>query len=535
MASGEVSIIVSAKDGVTRVLAGIEGSFRNFGKALSGTMGQLGLGLGIVGAVNAAKNLVNSLDAIGDAADNLGVTTDAFQALQGVASTTGNSFENVVRALEMVKKAQAEAGSDTKLQENLKALGVSVEKFRAMKPEDALALLGKGFAEAADGTRAYSAVSDIFGSKVGPKMVAMLRQIAGDGLDPVIAKMRELGQVQDEVIIKQASEISDKATMSWKKWGVAVAQAISDVADAIGQFSAFGKENPLGAALAVLSPKQWGDAMETAKMKREGTIAELATPSEVAANKAAAAATDPAYQRSIDAANERLALKDKQAKDKDAIQKDVAKFAAEEQKIADKKKEEDRRASQQLEEDIATANARIGDNLTEMYAEQERIKKESADAAKAQQEQAKQNAQEAFRLQQRMIIDRADEKIARAQKNIDGIAETKAERKAQRMAEAQERNDERRAQRLHEKIERNQRFDAPGGPRDPYKGLSATDRAWAKKRDQEHAKSIAEAQKKAAEDALKKQEQEWQKARLKEISDNTLNTSNRIDAVMRAS
>lgn len=204
MATGEVSIMVRAQDGATRVLAGIDAQFRSFASGLKGLAGSLGVGIGFGAAVAGAKALVSELGNIADSAEQVGISTDSWQALRYAATQTGQSMEKVEQALIKVQSAQANVGSDKKLQDAFRALNIDVARFVSLKPDDALAVLGQALNGATDKTEAFSAVTDIFGEKVGPRMMSMLKQIAGEGFDPFIAKAIEAGQVSSKAAIEFA-------------------------------------------------------------------------------------------------------------------------------------------------------------------------------------------------------------------------------------------------------------------------------------------------------------------------------------------
>jgi hypothetical protein len=209
MASGEVSIRVTAKDGATRVLAGIESRLKSFSSGVRSIGASLIGGFGIGAAVSAVSGLVRRLDDIGDAAANLDVTTDVFQALQAVGRQTNNAFGDVQKTFEKVRKAQSDIGSDKRLQSLFEKLNIDAGAFRQLKTEDAMSVLGKAVSESTNQFDALNVVTEIFGDKIGPKLVAMLRSVAGDGFDPVIARAKATGQIVSRTAIDWASTWAD--------------------------------------------------------------------------------------------------------------------------------------------------------------------------------------------------------------------------------------------------------------------------------------------------------------------------------------
>lgn len=207
------------------------------------------------------KNIVNTVGGLGELADQLGVSTDALQALQAAAIQSGVGAEQLEAGIMKLARTVGDAvqGSDD-----------AIDRFRQ---------LGVGLLDASGKTRDVSAVFqdvavaisgiedpavraqmqfELFG-KTGQRLSVMLKEIAQEGLDPMTARMKEAGAVADESIIKRFDEISDRAAMAWKQLVVFAANAIdaivsvgvkaSEAAQKVGRF--FGLfEKPLDQQLA---------------------------------------------------------------------------------------------------------------------------------------------------------------------------------------------------------------------------------------------------------------------------------------------
>lgn len=207
------------------------------------------------------KNIVNTVGGLGELSDQLGISTDALQALQAAAIQSGVGAEQLEAGIMKLARTVGDAvqGSDD-----------AIDRFRQ---------LGVGLLDASGKTRdvsaifqdvavAISAIEDpavraqmqfeLFG-KTGQRLSVMLKEIAQEGLDPMTARMKEAGAVADESIIKRFDEISDRAALAWKQLVVFAANAIdaivsvgvkaSEAAQKVGRF--FGLfEKPLDQQLS---------------------------------------------------------------------------------------------------------------------------------------------------------------------------------------------------------------------------------------------------------------------------------------------
>lgn len=211
-------------DGAVAKTKGFQSQVSGVGRSISSALGSIGIGVGIGAAVTGLKNLVKSLGDIADKADNIGVSTDVFQALQFAATDTGVQME---RLEQMLIKARAALGKldDSAVVEAFSALGLSVSDLSSMAPEDVLARIGRGLSTTKDEQVGFNAVTTIFGERIGPRVLSTLKTIAGDGLDSYIAKAKDAGAVTSEMAINMADAWDasiQKMKMSWKAFAAEV-------------------------------------------------------------------------------------------------------------------------------------------------------------------------------------------------------------------------------------------------------------------------------------------------------------------------
>lgn len=191
----------------------IEDKFDKMNPAMSGLRRAFfAVGSAIIGAgiISKFKGMVDELSKVNDLAQRAQVSTDFIQALGFAVSQAGGSMEDAARAAQRFGKELGEVGTqDNYLTRLLKANGVDVKRI-AGDSAAAFDAYSKIVANARNPQEALNMVSQVFGDKVGPKMLSTLQQVASVGLPAFIEQMREAGHVLDESIIKKGDQIGDQ-------------------------------------------------------------------------------------------------------------------------------------------------------------------------------------------------------------------------------------------------------------------------------------------------------------------------------------
>lgn len=199
IAERQVKSIESKFDKMNPGMAGLRRAFFAVGSAVVGA-----------GIISKFKSMVDGLGKINDLAERAQVSTDFIQALGFSVSQAGGSMEDAARAAQRFGKELGEVGTqDNYLTRLLKANGVDVKRI-AGDSAAAFDAYAKIVANARNPQEALNMVSQVFGDKVGPKMLTTIQQIAKVGLPAFIEQMREAGHVLEEGIIKKGDQISDQ-------------------------------------------------------------------------------------------------------------------------------------------------------------------------------------------------------------------------------------------------------------------------------------------------------------------------------------
>lgn len=263
-------------------ITGIKGMQRETEAWAKGQLNQLKgqiAGAFSVGAVIAfGKSIVDCAKDLQDQADTLNVTTDSLQAFQKVARENGSDQDKLATALTKTQTAQMEllAGTD-KMVAAFGALGIKAKDVEGLGTDEVFALIGQKVYEADDQTAAFNATTDILGSKLAGNLIPTLKAVGEDGLQTVIDKAKESGEVLSADVIAKIDMFGDRLEALAKKakvLAVDVADTVSAQAEGILSFWA--------AWIA-------GDDLDTAAAKSQKAINDVYETQDLAVQKAVAA------------------------------------------------------------------------------------------------------------------------------------------------------------------------------------------------------------------------------------------------------
>lgn len=174
-----------------------------------------------------AKGAVDLAGSLVDTSQNLGINVVALQALEAQHKRNGVSQEQLLTALEKTKSAVIDAANgDAKAAAALDKLGLSARTLIGLPLEQQYEAIAAGAAKAANQNEAFNAVSDIFGSKVGPKLMGSLRELADQGLPAVMKSAQAAGHIMSQETVAALDRAGDAIDDFKKRATIAVGQII---------------------------------------------------------------------------------------------------------------------------------------------------------------------------------------------------------------------------------------------------------------------------------------------------------------------
>lgn len=171
-----------------------KGDASSFQSSIKKIGGVLAAAFSVSAIVGFGKSLVSWASNVSEAAQNAGILTSEMMALNEVGLKGGIGVDEMRRMLSVlqVELSSAAEGTETS-RKKFEALGLDIIKLSGMNPAQMFEEVAR--AAVATGTP-LEAIAEIFGTKLGPKAVAMMRDLAENGIG---ALYDEAGRAADAV------------------------------------------------------------------------------------------------------------------------------------------------------------------------------------------------------------------------------------------------------------------------------------------------------------------------------------------------
>lgn len=176
--------------------------------ALSTVGGALGVGLSVGAAVAFGKSIVDLGSQITDLSSVADMSARNFQTLSVLAGDSGVKMEEVAKASETMRQRLQDAKDNASdpLNASLRKLGLSAQGLSGLDTDQKWQVIAEKLTKAKDQQQAMNIASEIFGTKIGPKLRAALTEVAG-GLDDASKGMD--GLILSDVQLKRLDDFGD--------------------------------------------------------------------------------------------------------------------------------------------------------------------------------------------------------------------------------------------------------------------------------------------------------------------------------------
>ena len=235
-------------DGALEVKQGL----RDVGEAGSREMGKLAQGAQVaqrafsllgpvlagisVGALAAfTKNAIDTVGGLGELADQVGVSTDALQALSLASTQAGISGEELQRGLAALTRRIADAAAGEQTAEQAFArLGIAFRNTegQARPTESVLVDIAERLREFENPAERAAVVTSMFGDRIGQKLIPLLSQ-GREGLVAMTAEAIRFGTIASPELIAKADEAADKVAALSASFSAFANNMVANVAPAI--------------------------------------------------------------------------------------------------------------------------------------------------------------------------------------------------------------------------------------------------------------------------------------------------------------
>ncbi len=194
--------------------------FKGVGSTMLGDMKRLAIGAGVAAGAIAAvggsifaltKDFVDWADDIGDAAEALGMSTQALQTWQFAAATVGVGGDKMTASIARFSKAISEGGTATV--DTMSKLGVNAARLKKLGLDEQLEIVAEAFKDYKGADKAALAMK-LFG-KSGYQLAGILAK-GKKGLD----EFREAGEKTGAVLNDDAAKAAGDAASALDMFGI---------------------------------------------------------------------------------------------------------------------------------------------------------------------------------------------------------------------------------------------------------------------------------------------------------------------------
>jgi len=162
-----------------------------------------------------------------DLALQSGLTTDEYQALELAMIRAGVSGEKMRTAMSRINITMGQAQRGMKTYIDLYAeMGISQEEIARSSPAEILQKIAEAMTNAERGSSAYGAALELLGSRSAAQLTEVMEQLANEGLQSMIDKGKEAGEIIDQELIKQLDQLEDQIQITQRQLTLSLGTAL---------------------------------------------------------------------------------------------------------------------------------------------------------------------------------------------------------------------------------------------------------------------------------------------------------------------
>jgi hypothetical protein len=196
---------------------------------------KLGAGVAVAAFVALSKGAIDLAGRLSDTSTNIGINVEALQALEAQHKRNGVPAEQLTKALEKLREASQKAREgDEKTIETFRKLGITWTEIAAMPLEQKYERIARAVRSSQDPAAAYNAVCELFGAKIGPKMMGSLNELATVGFPKLSAEAKKAGDVLSAETIAQLDKAGDAIDDFKRRAQIAVGNILVNFSSADG-------------------------------------------------------------------------------------------------------------------------------------------------------------------------------------------------------------------------------------------------------------------------------------------------------------
>lgn len=175
--------------------------------------GAFGVAVGVGALVSLARAAADGADALQEAAESVGATSEELAGLSGLARLNGVDFNSFTQTLGIFSRKLTDLRSGVPAAvSDFKKLNLTAKAFDGKGVAESITLVAERIAALPDGTNKAGLAIDLLGRK-GRALVPFLNALGNVGLEGTIENARKLGLVLDDEVIAAAGRVSDELSI----------------------------------------------------------------------------------------------------------------------------------------------------------------------------------------------------------------------------------------------------------------------------------------------------------------------------------
>lgn len=218
MAQINVKAVLDSKafsSAIDRMESKVQGFSTKIGSIKSTLSAAFAVG-GIMRMVGAAAKAADEIDNLAQQTD---LSVEALQALRVMADEAGISFDTMRPTINFLRRAIASAlsGND-KLIESFSKLGITFGELKSLRTEQILNLVAKRMAESGGSAETNAEAVKVLGAE-STRLNNLLIQLGDEGLQNVIDRMTEMGQISSKEVIQSLDRFEESSSRLGRRLG----------------------------------------------------------------------------------------------------------------------------------------------------------------------------------------------------------------------------------------------------------------------------------------------------------------------------
>ncbi|MCC6579866.1 MAG: hypothetical protein IT440_05445 [Phycisphaeraceae bacterium] len=226
---------------LVRGLSAAQKRLKAFGEGVANLGQKLAtVSVAVAGSLLAStKAFISMGDAMAKASDRTGIAVETLSELTFAAEMSGANLETFENGIRRMQRTVVDAADGTQTAvDALAMLGLTVENFRGLSPDELFKLIADRLAAIPDPTKRAAAAMEIFG-RGGAELLPMMKDGA-KGIEALQKQARALGLTLSTQAARDAEKFGDTMDLVWKvvkraafAIGAALAPMLTRVAEAV--------------------------------------------------------------------------------------------------------------------------------------------------------------------------------------------------------------------------------------------------------------------------------------------------------------